>query len=345
MSAIALDKGGVFFLYGHGGTGQTFIWRTLCAAIRSRGDIVLVVASSGIASLLLPMGRTAHSRFGIPLTATQDSMCSGIKHGSDLTGLLQKTKLIIWDEAPMVRKYCFEALEKSMWDALRGADGLPVDISFGGKVVIFGGNCRHTPCHSQGTRQDIVFAAINSLRIDLSDADEIREFVDWILKIGDGKLGEPNDGEVMIDIPEDILMKNVQDPIASIVHGTYPNLIGKLSNGSFFYDWAVPAATNEIVCRVNDYAMSLIHSEEKVYLSSDSISKAYGFVNNQNNVFSVEFLNIIKCSGLPNHEIRLKKGVPIMLLRNSDQSAGLSNGTRLIVSHVGEHIIEVKILT
>src|SRR5688572_23795268 len=35
MSAIALDKGGVFFLCGHGGTGKTFMWRTLCAAIRS----------------------------------------------------------------------------------------------------------------------------------------------------------------------------------------------------------------------------------------------------------------------------------------------------------------------
>ncbi len=71
----------------------------------------------------------------------------------------------------------------------------------------------------------------------------------------------------MIDIPEDILLENVQDPIASIVHSTYPNLIGEVSDGSFFYDRAVLAPTNEIVGRVNDYAMSLIHGEEKVYLS------------------------------------------------------------------------------
>ena len=90
------------------------------------------------------------------------------------------------------------------------------------------------------------------LHNDLSDAVEIREFADWILKIGDGKLGEPNDGEVMIDIPEDILMKNVQDPIASIVQSTHPNLIGELSNGSLFYDKAVLAPTNESVGRVND---------------------------------------------------------------------------------------------
>ncbi|KAL6517869.1 hypothetical protein OROMI_033570 [Orobanche minor] len=56
MYAVDKGVGGVFFLYGYGGTGKTFIWRTLCSALRGRGDIVLRVASSGIASLLLPKG-------------------------------------------------------------------------------------------------------------------------------------------------------------------------------------------------------------------------------------------------------------------------------------------------
>nr|CAD1824599.1 unnamed protein product [Ananas comosus var. bracteatus] len=54
ISAVSKNEGGIFFLYGYGGTGKTFIWRTLSAAIRSKGQIVLNVASSGIASLLLP---------------------------------------------------------------------------------------------------------------------------------------------------------------------------------------------------------------------------------------------------------------------------------------------------
>ncbi|CAN6815718.1 unnamed protein product [Brassica oleracea var. botrytis] len=64
MDAVIGKRGGVFFVYGFGGTGKTFLWRLLFAAIRSRGEIVLNVASSGIASLLLQGGRTAHSRFG-----------------------------------------------------------------------------------------------------------------------------------------------------------------------------------------------------------------------------------------------------------------------------------------
>ena len=69
------NNSGLFFVHGHGGTGKTFLWSTIIAKIRSEGRIVLAVASSGIASLLLPGGRTAHSRFKIPLIVNDCSMC------------------------------------------------------------------------------------------------------------------------------------------------------------------------------------------------------------------------------------------------------------------------------
>ncbi|CAN6860721.1 unnamed protein product [Brassica oleracea] len=74
MDAVIGKRGGVFFVYGFGGTGKTFLWRLLSAAIRSRGEIVLNVASSGIASLLLQGGRTAHSRFGIPINPDDEEI-------------------------------------------------------------------------------------------------------------------------------------------------------------------------------------------------------------------------------------------------------------------------------
>jgi ATP-dependent DNA helicase PIF1 len=60
MDAVEQQKGGVFFLHGYGGTGKTYMWRTLASYLRSQKKIVLTVASSGIASLLLSGGRTAH---------------------------------------------------------------------------------------------------------------------------------------------------------------------------------------------------------------------------------------------------------------------------------------------
>ncbi|GLU17006.1 hypothetical protein SLE2022_334050 [Rubroshorea leprosula] len=107
IQAVNKNKGGVFFLYGFGGNGKTFVWKTLSASFRSKGQIVLHVASCGIATELLLGGRTSHSRFAIPIDINEDSTCN-ISKGTPLAELLSKTKLIIWDEAPMSHRFCFE---------------------------------------------------------------------------------------------------------------------------------------------------------------------------------------------------------------------------------------------
>ncbi|XP_074298852.1 uncharacterized protein LOC141629809 [Silene latifolia] len=163
MEAIASNQGGVFFVYGYGRTGKTFIWRTLCAALRSKGEIVLPVASSGIAATLIPGGRTAHARLGIPINLTENSTCPRIKPGSDLAELLIRAKLIIWDEAPMTHKHGFEAVDRSLKDVMRVVDPRNATLPFGEKVVVFGGDFRQTlPVVSKGSRADVVHASLCS---------------------------------------------------------------------------------------------------------------------------------------------------------------------------------------
>ena len=43
--------------------------------------------------------------------------------------------------------------------------------------------------------------------------------------------------------------------------------------------------------------------------------------------FPLEFLNTITPEGLPPHKLRLKVGIPVMLVRNLDQAGGKANGT------------------
>lgn len=233
---------------------------------------------------------------------------------------------------------------------------------FGGKVIVFGGDLQQIlPVIPKGTRQDIVFASLNlpyicdsckvlkltkNMRLTTGSADinEIKEFGEWILNVGDGKLGGPNDGEVCIDIPDDLLLKEGVDPIKAVVESTYPDLQENLWNNTYLQERAILSPTNDVVSKVNDYVLSLITGEENVYLSSDSITKADGGVNSRSNDLSIEFLNSIKCSGLPNHEIHLKVGAPVMLIRNIDQSFGLCNDTRLIVTRLGKHVIEATVL-
>nr|GEW91589.1 DNA helicase [Tanacetum cinerariifolium] len=105
--------------------GKTFLWNSLACALRLEERIVLAVASSGIVFLLLPYGRTAHSRFKIPLNLHEDCICN-IK-SSQLADLLREFDLIIWDEVPMNDRLISEAKKQhvqrfSSW-LLNSGDG------------------------------------------------------------------------------------------------------------------------------------------------------------------------------------------------------------------------------
>ncbi|XP_072087202.1 uncharacterized protein [Arachis hypogaea] len=342
VTAVYCDEGGFFFVYGHGGTGKTFLWNLMSAEIRLRGDIVLNVASSGIASLLLTNGRMAHSRFKIPLNITEDSVCN-IKLGSSQAMLLLKAKLIIWDEAPMVSRYCYEALDKCLGDIMRCSPTYRKDLLFGGKVVVLGGDFRKIlPVIPRGSRQDIVHSTVNSsylwkfcqvlkltknMRLSVgttaSDQDETEQFGEWLLKVGDGLIGDNMDGESEICLPGDIVIPSSDHAFDELVYFSYPNILENMSSKDFFKARTVMAPTLDIVEEVNNHLMAIIPGGEKLYLSSDSICMDEGNMESQLDLYGPELLNSINCSGLPPHKLILKVGVPVMLLRNIDQSSGL----------------------
>ncbi|KAH9613340.1 hypothetical protein KSS87_013368, partial [Heliosperma pusillum] len=265
VDVVLKNKGGVFFVYGYGGTEKTFIWRTLCAAFRCKGDIVLPVASSGIAATLILGGRTAHSR----------------------------AKLIIWDEAPMTHKHTFEALDRSLKYVMRVVDERNAGEPFGGKVVVFKGDFRQIlPVVPKGSIADIVHASLYSsylwssckvlkltknMRLQVGSSnnndDNIKKFSDWILEIGDGLAGGDNTREVELQFSLDLLIEDVSDPIASLVHVTYASLHSQLWNPDYLQERAILAPTHEIVDEVNDYVLSLIDKHERIFLSSDEVSK------------------------------------------------------------------------
>ncbi|XP_057760810.1 uncharacterized protein LOC130981218 [Arachis stenosperma] len=124
LNAVITDSGGFYFVYGHGGT--------------------------------------AHSRFSIPITITNESTCN-IKHGSLKAKLLIQISLVIWDEAQMFNEMCFEALDRKLRDLMSVTDQHKTHQPFGGKVVVLGGDFRQIlPVILKGSRHDILTSAINS---------------------------------------------------------------------------------------------------------------------------------------------------------------------------------------
>jgi len=141
IDSVSRRRPFVYFIAGHGGTGKTFLWRSILAQLRSKDHIVLAVASSGVAALLVPGGRTTHSRFRIPLDIHDRCMCS-IGRGTMLAALIQKTSLIIWDEAPMAHRFCFEALDRTFRDLLSVDEPSNANKPFGGMPILLGGDFR-----------------------------------------------------------------------------------------------------------------------------------------------------------------------------------------------------------
>nr|GEY20419.1 hypothetical protein [Tanacetum cinerariifolium] len=304
MNSVETGQGGVYFVYVYGGTRKTFLWKTHGVGIRRKGDIVLNVPSSGIASLLMSEGRTAHSRFHIPININETSTFS-ICPQSDLGALLKKCKLIIWDEAPMTNKLCFEALDRTLRDILRRTRITTRHCKRVFKATYLWDHCK-------------VLKLTTNMRLTIGaspkDVCEIQDFAKWILKVEDGELGEANNGEVLIDVPEELLIDVVDDPVTSIIDFTYLNLLNNINNPSYFQEKAILAPTNEVVKTINDHLLNKFPGEEMVYLSCDSIDKTERGSAIDKAVFSSEFSNGLKFSGFPNHKHALKVDVPIMLL-------------------------------
>lgn len=64
MSAVnsMLTKAKCFFIDGPGGTGKTYLYIALINRLKSEGKRVIATATTGIAALIMPDGRTAHSK-------------------------------------------------------------------------------------------------------------------------------------------------------------------------------------------------------------------------------------------------------------------------------------------
>ncbi|XP_058783615.1 uncharacterized protein LOC131658325 [Vicia villosa] len=236
---------------------------------------------------------------------------------------------------------------------------------FGGKVIVFGGDFRQIlPIVPRASCSDIVHASIFSSYVwdyckvltltknmrlkngkGNNNNNEITEFSKWILDVDDGRISEPNDGLVDIEIPRELLITDFEDPIQAIVESTYPDLLQNYYRLYYLQGKAILASTIEVVDKINHYILDLIPGEEKEYLSFDKIDKTDATYTEAYEVLTPEFLSNLRTSGLQNHILKLKVGTPIMLMRNLDQSQGLCNGTRLIVTRLANHVIEARIIS
>ena len=348
VNAVETKSGQSFFLHGAGGTGKTYVYNTLCHFLRGQNKIVLCVASSGIASLLLIGGRTSHSTFKIPIVIHESSTCA-IQTNSDLAELIRMTDLVIWDEAPMQHKHIHEAVNRTFQDIMKCQDKL-----FGGLTIVFGGDFKQIlPVVVKGSRAEIVGACMQrshiwgsikviklkqNMRLN-TNVEAERNFAKWQLDIGHGK--HTNEGG-LTTLPD--YFKCPENNIESLIQSIYPGINQLPLPDQYFAERTILTSRNDDVDDINDELLKQFPGEEREYMSADSLK------NNDNNpegdlMYSVEYLNSINCSGLPLAKLKLKMGCPVMILRNLEPSEGVCNGSRGVVTRMSNRVLEVRLLT
>ena len=97
IKSVNNDERLLISLDASGGTGKIFVLSTILTHVRSKREIALATATSGIAATLLSKGRTLHSRLKAPISITDTSTCN-IYPRCATVELIRRCKLLVIDE-------------------------------------------------------------------------------------------------------------------------------------------------------------------------------------------------------------------------------------------------------
>nr|GEV65137.1 DNA helicase [Tanacetum cinerariifolium] len=181
-----------------------------------------------IASLLLPSGRTTHSRFKLPLELTEESLCR-ITKNTQLGKLLADTDLIIWDEAPMndhvVFKHSIEASETSL------------------------------------TNRSLYLEANTTLE----ERSLVNSFAPWLLDIGDGKTGRPAEEDPKntswIDIPASYCLTPDEQGLSKLIDFIYDQSTLHTPSAMTLQQKAIVCPKNETADIINSKVLDMVPGE------------------------------------------------------------------------------------
>ena len=328
----------VVFLYALAGAGKTRLLTKLVSLGRGRKFVVIVVASSGIAAINFERGMTAHSTFIVDLMLAPN-MRAKIERDDKLADLMREAHLIVWDECSMTHRWVFEAVERMLRDIRES------DLPWGGCNIVFSGDFRQTtPIFARGDDNDSFRGCLpnsplwkdikvhrleqNMRVLSLKDKvsplefERLKKFAAWQLSVGNGTCPTNSAGEVCVN--------HSGSSLGELIEKVYPDFEEHLDASSDAHDYfrgrAILCTKNEHVDEVNGIMTNRMADGGIV---SHGINTALDIRDPAN--ATPENLATLEMSGLPPQVLRLKIGMPIMLLRNKDPEENDCNGSRYII--------------
>lgn len=265
----------------------------------------------------------------------------------------------------MNERRCFEALDRTLRDVLDSPFS-----PFGGKPILLGGDFRQTlPVKKRATKEEIIAASVaesylwphfrifflhENMRLQRPfmtqrEHEETKQFSEWLLDIGNGNIGSPDDVDPQnaswVRIPDAHCLPPTEEGKLELMEFIYDRQSLETPTPSSFQEKAIVCPKNETTDLINAQILEKIPGNSYIYTSVDEAVPIGNDGGATELLYPIEYLNSMKFPGIPPHEFHVKIGCPVMLLRNLNLAGGLCNGTRMIISQLLTRVIEAKIIT
>lgn len=221
------------------------------------------------------------------------------------------------------------------------------DLSFGGKVVVLGGDFRQClPVIPQASTAQVLQSTVkgsdlwdtfsqNTFCLTHNQRSNNQAFSDWLLHIGNGTDHRNRNTDHVDFAQTPIQIVHSLDDLISTVYGNSIN-IGNLST---FNSTIILAPKNKQINLINEKVLDLIDTP-----SIQCLSVNHPILDGNHPVIPEEILETLQPSGFPPHIMNLKLGAVYMMLRNLNVKKGLCNGSRIAIRSIGTRLVFYDLL-
>lgn len=229
--------------------------------------------------------------------------------------------------------------------------------------MLFGGDFRQTlPIIQHGTAVQVVAACVNralfwplvkvhklvqNMRVSTLealglDASSLEAFASFLLEVGEGRIAEKIvNNRKYIALPDALKLPPMEYDLDGLIYFVYNER--DWGNVDWLTSRSILAPTNAQVDMINNKMLELFLGDiDGMALSTDVVERDL-CGDDPYADFPMEVLHTFEFSGMPDHAIPLKVGMPLILLRNMNGAEGQVNGTRLILRGALQYVLDVEI--
>ncbi len=165
-----------------------------------------------------------------------------------------------------------------------------------------------------------------NMRVKATNSEEQREFTKWVLNVGDGNLPAIVKEEGVdldwIKIPSHMRLLVEDCTLRGLIRTIYPDHRCHSGDAMYLMQCNILAPQNIDVDEVNNAILESLYEQSHMYLNANSLTPTEEGASvvagvSMDSLYPVEYLNTLQFSGIANHELELKVGVLIILLRIS----------------------------